>query len=91
MVKIVSILLCSGLSKKLEALGKERDCAAVRDWSKSIVNHLYWSAASSTTGDEAVAKWLSVANHVQNVHEHDNWQFPACQHGDLNKKWLRPS
>jgi hypothetical protein len=88
------IHLCAGLSKKLEALGKERDCAVIRVWAKSIVNHLYWSAASSTTGDEAVAKWQSVANHVKNVHEHDNWLFPACLHDDVtnshDKLWLEP-
>lgn len=83
-----------GLSKKLEALGNERECTSARDWAKSIVNHLYWSAASSTNGDEAVAKWTSVVNHIQNVHEHDSWLFPTCQHGDLDanhsKKWIQP-
>lgn len=76
--------VAKGLSKKLESLGKERQCEAVREWAKSIVNHLYWSVASSSTGEEAVAKWVSVANHVQNVHQHDDWLFPACAHGDLD-------
>jgi len=86
--------VAKGLSKKLESLGKERQCEAVREWAKSIVNHLYWSVASSSTGEEAVAKWVSVANHVQNVHQHDDWLFPACAHGDLDSdhrtKWLEP-
>ena len=84
--------IAKGLSKKLEALGKERDCKGVHSWTKSIINHLYWSAGSSTTGDEAVAKWMSVANHIQNVHEHESWLFPVCLHGDLghSRQWLQP-
>jgi hypothetical protein len=78
----------------LEALGKERECKVVREWAKNIVNHLYWVAATSTTGDEAIAKWLSIANHVHNLHEHDSWQFPMCLHEDLGtnrkKKWIEP-
>jgi len=55
---------------------------------------MYWAAASSITGEETVAKWVSVVNHVQNIHQHDDWQFPVCLHGptdDHEKKWLRPS
>jgi len=81
-----------GLIKKLESLGKQRDCKVVQEWTKSILNHLYWSAASSTTGEEAVAKWVSVANHIQNVHEHENWLFPACLPGDVSdRNWFQPS
>ena len=84
--------VAKALRKKLEALGKERECKVVQEWIKSIVNHLYWSAASSSTGEEAVAKWVSVANHIQNVHEHENWLFPICLHGDVSdRNWLQPS
>ena len=39
-------------------------------------------------------KWLSVANHVQNIHSHDGDLFPHCEHGELKgrerrKKWLK--
>ena len=49
---------------------------------------MYWAAASSITGEETVAKWVSVVNHVQNIHRHDDWQFPVCLHGptDDHKK-----
>lgn len=84
----------TGLTKKLEALGNQKGCQDVRAWIKSIINHLYWSAASSKSSDEAVAKWLSVINHVQDIHVHDCWQFPECLHGQLDttdtKNWLVP-
>jgi hypothetical protein len=46
---------------------------------KSICNHLYWVAASTPSNNRELMmeKWLSVANHVQNIHSHD---------GDLFKK-----
>lgn len=54
---------------------------------------MYWSACNSDTGDEIVAKWKSVVNHVVNVHTHENTLFPACLHKDMEypsalKKWL---
>jgi len=83
------------VTRKLEALANERECEDVRGWIHSISNHLYWSAATSSTGEEVVAKWVSVANHVQNVHTHDEYLFPACLHGltsdGQQKKWLEPS
>jgi hypothetical protein len=86
--------VAKGLTEKLESLGNQQGCQDIRAWTNSIVNHLYWSAASSSSGDEAVAKWLSVINHIQNIHEHDNWQFPKCLHGEQNgseaRKWLLP-
>lgn len=61
---------------------------------KSIVNHLYWCEASSSTGKEIVAKWRSVVNHVQDIHEHEG-EFQRCQHpplvGDQARPWLKPS
>jgi hypothetical protein len=87
----VIVRILAGLTKKLEALGNQREGHEVRTWTKSIINHLYWSAASSACGDEVVAKWESIVNHVQNVHEHDNWMFPRCLHGELdNRQWLLP-
>ncbi|XP_070412241.1 uncharacterized protein [Nothobranchius furzeri] len=62
---------------------------------QSVVNHLYWSASSSSSGEEAVAKWTSVANHIQNVNSHDNALFPSCLHAPLDgeqaRQWLKPS
>jgi hypothetical protein len=86
---------CSGLSKKLDAVANKKGCQDVRDWVHSIINHMYWSASTSSSGEETAAKWTSVANHIQNVHVHDNWHFPSCAHGPIDssehKKWLLPS
>jgi len=81
----VNVRIFTGLTKKLEALGNKRGCESVHAWTKSMVNHLYWSAASSACGDEVMAKWTSIVNHIQNVHEHDKWRFPACLHGELKQ------
>jgi hypothetical protein len=41
------------------------------------------------------AKWQSMVNHVQDIHEHDSPGFPSCAHLPLegearNKQWLEP-
>ncbi|XP_071377166.1 uncharacterized protein [Centroberyx affinis] len=53
----------------------------------------YWSSTTSSSGEEAVAKWASVSNHVQNIHSHNNALFPECQHPapaeSHSNKWLK--
>jgi len=53
---------------------------------------MYWTAASSSSGPERVAKWTSMLNHMQNKHTHEDSNFPACLHGASRsrdtKKWL---
>ncbi|XP_068077615.2 uncharacterized protein isoform X2 [Danio rerio] len=66
-----------GLFKKLNKLGKNKECELVKKWQRSIRNHVYWCATSSTSGPEKVAKWTSLINHLQNVHTHDNALFPS--------------
>ncbi|KAK7881411.1 hypothetical protein WMY93_029820 [Mugilogobius chulae] len=56
-----------GIGKKIDALTKLKGMKDVGMWRKSLVNHLYWSATTSASGEEVVAKWISVANHIQNV------------------------
>ncbi|KAL1004808.1 hypothetical protein UPYG_G00050880 [Umbra pygmaea] len=86
--------VAKGLSKKLEQLGKDKDCALVKRWHKSIVNHLYWCATSSVSGTEKVAKWKSVLNHIQDVHSHSDPAFPKCVHQPKaskdRSKWFQP-
>ena len=80
------------ISKKIEALAKKKSCAVLGDWKQSISNHLYWCAASSSgDGNQVEAKWLSISNHVTNVHEGHSEAFPRCSHGPLQpeRKWLR--
>ncbi|CAM4733278.1 unnamed protein product [Leuciscus chuanchicus] len=85
--------IAKGVSKKVEALAKMKDCNELKRWQQSLVNHLYWCAISSSSGEEAVAKWTSFSNHVQNIHSHDNVLFPECLHpafdGSCPKKWLK--
>ena len=46
----------------------------------AIRNHVYWTAASSKTGPERVAKWTPLLNHVQDIHTHEDPIFPKCLH-----------
>ncbi|XP_046569471.1 uncharacterized protein LOC124277801 [Haliotis rubra] len=89
--------VAKGLRKKLEALAKEKDCEALSPWIKSIVNHLYWCAASTPHGDPELVleKWRSVINHVQkNIHVghgakgSTNASIPGRKRG-TQKKWLK--
>ena len=83
-----------GVKGKVKTLAKLKGCKAAGDWKHSIINHIYWCAASTPDGDPnvIVAKYKSVVNHIKNVHDHEDDQFPKCQHAEdyppLN--WLRP-
>jgi len=75
-------------------LSQNKDCKLLKRWLHSIKNHVYWSATSTTSGPEKVARWTSVVNHLQNIHVHDDPLFPKCEHPerattDANK-WLKP-
>ncbi|XP_057195137.1 uncharacterized protein LOC130557432 isoform X2 [Triplophysa rosa] len=85
--------LCKALTKKVDAISKEKDCKKIKMWLKSIKNHLYWSAGGSSSGEETVAKWTSLLNHIQNVHVHENPLFPKCLHPPSadKYKWLKPA
>lgn len=85
-----------GFRKKLETLGKRKDCELVRQWQRSLLNHLYWCVVSTTNGDGDMikAKWLSLDNHVHNEHSGHNELYPRCSHPplqgrDRRKKWFR--
>ncbi|XP_060072400.1 uncharacterized protein LOC132552262 [Ylistrum balloti] len=89
--------VAKGLKKKLLALSKERDCGELESWIKSLTNHLYWVPASTPSADGALMyqKWVSVVNHVQNIHDGHGDLFPCCLHDDLRtqerkKKWIKP-
>ncbi|KAI0240741.1 hypothetical protein LSAT2_008479, partial [Lamellibrachia satsuma] len=90
--------IAKGLRKKLDKLALQRDCGIIKEWKKSIINHLYWCAASTPDGDGAVmlAKWNSLSNHLLNRHTgHADILFPECLHDNIptpgrKKKWLIP-
>jgi len=77
-----------GLKKKLAKLSKYKDCEIVGEWTKSIINHLYWCAASAPDGDgkQMVVRWRSLGNHLCNEH-HDCYHLPL---GERQKKWFTP-
>ncbi|XP_034081647.1 uncharacterized protein LOC117552380 [Gymnodraco acuticeps] len=83
-----------GLSKKLVKLSQNKDCKLLKRWLQSIKNHVYWSATSTTSGPDKVARWTSVVNHLQNIHVHDDPLFPKCEHPERattdENKWLKP-
>ncbi|XP_057197996.1 uncharacterized protein LOC130559113 [Triplophysa rosa] len=81
-----------GITKKLDNIAKSKECEKIRKWMRSIKNHIYWTAASSSTAQERVAKWTSILNHVRDIHTHEDTNFPSCLHDqrqsrDCNK-WL---
>lgn len=83
-----------GISKKLEAAAKTKENACLALWTKSISNHLYWCSTSSEESDdrkeEVKDKWLSIVNHVADIHTGHGPKYPDCQHGDLEPRaWIR--
>ena len=83
-----SVLLMFSLiqfQKKAENLPKEKDCAIVRKWTKSMINHIYWSAVSTTNGSEnmILAKWLSLVNYINSNHVSHSPTFPKCLKPEL--------
>ena len=43
----------TGVKKKLARLAAGSECGIVGEWTKNIINHLYWCAASVTNNDDA--------------------------------------
>lgn len=85
--------MAKGTSKKLEALSKQKDCEKVKKWMKSINNHIYWTAAISTSGPERIAKWNAILNHVRDIHTHQDPLYPMCEYvirkTTDKSKWLQ--
>lgn len=75
-------------------IAKNKDCTKLSKWLRSLKNHIYWTAASSKTPQERVAKWTSILNHVQDIHTHDDPAFPQSLHplrtSKDKSKWLKP-
>ncbi|ELU01281.1 hypothetical protein CAPTEDRAFT_225303 [Capitella teleta] len=70
--------IAKSFKKKMLALSARKECSELQGWIKSAVNHLYWVASSTPDGNGPLmlAKWLSIANHLQNVHH--NHGDPLC-------------
>lgn len=95
-VILISGIFPLGLGKQIDAISKKSGCDVAGLWRKSIVNHVYYVAATCDGDPDLIAAmWTSLANHVQNIHEHDDDAYPKCDHAplveeDRNKEWLRP-
>lgn len=79
-LKAVHFLFSTGFSKKLEAISKQRDCEKMKKWIRGINNHVYFTALGTTSGEERLAKWTAMLNHVQDIHTHEDPLYPACEH-----------
>ena len=62
---------CIGLKKKLGKLSKYKDCELIAEWVKTIINYLYWCAASVPDGDgkQMVTRCKSLPNRLSNKHD----------------------
>lgn len=78
-----------GIKKKLCKQAKIKGYSALSDWIKSITNHLYYSVSYTSDRLTRKAVFLSLLNHVTNIHIHDDQLFPVCLHSTVNRKWIR--
>ena len=89
------LVRCTGFRKKLVAVAKQTGCELIAQWQKSIINHMYWCVASTPSGNGEMvkAKWLSLVNHIHNVHTGHGDIFSKCVHGRIRarkeKKWFK--
>lgn len=75
----------TGLKKDLKAAAQKDSTGMVADWSKAIINHMYWVASSTPQNTEnwedvVENKWKSAIEHVANIHRHNNSFYPRCEH-----------
>ena len=82
------------VSQEITSTRQKKDCEIVIEWTKSIINHMYWCAMStpSANSDLIKAKWLSIVNHIHNKHKHEGI-FKNCGHKRIHghrKKWFHP-
>ena len=93
---MASLNIRIGFCKKLKKIGKQKNCELVCEWQRSIINHLYWCVSSSNDDDSELikAKWLSLDNHIHNVHRKHSKKIPKCAHKrlrgkDRKRKWFK--
>ena len=79
----------TAVKKNLAHLATVSECGIVEEWTKSIINHLYWCSASvpnsdnevdndsNGNGDEVVKHWKSLMDHLCNIHDN-------CYHRELS-------
>ncbi|CAB4018413.1 Hypothetical predicted protein [Paramuricea clavata] len=79
-----------GEKKRLLKVVKIKKFRKLKPWIGSIINHMYWVAISSQSPVEREEKWLSLLNHIVDVHVHnENKLFMKCTHETIERKWLQ--
>lgn len=83
--------VAKGVYKKLDTISKKKYCELIGPWAHSISNHIYFCAATSDgNGDLVREKWVSILNHVTDIHEGHSELYPRCLHGPVdNRPWIR--
>jgi len=91
-VLYILLLFLLEIRKVLSKISKEKGCEALCDWIKPCENHLYWSAASTHSGNGLViyAKFKAFLSHIVNKHSSlPDALFNICAHGIISpRKWL---
>ena len=86
--------ILSELKKVLSKLVKEEDCTELAEWVQPCINHLYWSATSTHSGNGRIilAKFKSFLSHVVDKHtDLDDPLYNKCAHDELMpRKWILP-
>jgi hypothetical protein len=76
--------IAKSLKKKIAKQSIPMEFRGLLDWKNTVINHLYWCAATSGgDGGMVEEKWLSILSHVVGMHEHSGPLFPQCQHEPL--------
>ncbi|XP_064464730.1 uncharacterized protein LOC135400449 [Ornithodoros turicata] len=84
--------ISKSVKKKLTSVSKSASCRSLQGWIQGTSNHLYWCArAGGGNGQMAVDAWLSIQNHVINVHDGHSGTYRRCLHEPItNGDWLDP-
>lgn len=90
------------MRKKLEAIAKLSGCSLAFKWIRALVSHMHWCANSTPDGSSSLmlAKWMSVSNHIVNVHNDHHLtaaeckEYKHCDHevipDDEQREWFTP-
>jgi len=87
------------VKRELKQIAVIRDCGVVGLLRIYIHNHMYYVAGAAAEdekwADRVGATWLSLANHIQNIHNHDHplcamRNHPHIPDDDQNIEWLVP-
>ena len=84
--------VAKSVKKSIEKVVHRVECSDLYLWKPAIVRHLYWCASSSGGNGELVEeKWVSILNHVRDIHMHDGPLYPVCSHPPLteSRQWLQ--